>query len=70
MLHTLAGALLIGAHLILGGSDCQVTHAFEDGTYIADCADGRTWDYDADGQTTPYAPYREPGTWVAEDTTR
>jgi hypothetical protein len=49
-----------------GAHDCTITHAWEDGSAMADCADG-TYLYDADGgfvvdQGIKYF-YRPEGTW-------
>jgi len=64
-------ALILGSHLILGGSDCQITHTApqDDGSMTAVCVDQSTWVYDADGQ--PYenaagVPVREPGWYIVE----
>lgn len=61
--HVDAQQLHTGTSVIIGGSDCQVNHAFEDGSAVAHCRDHTTWAYDADGN----ALYGiAPGTWVKQ----
>lgn len=47
-----------GQSVIIAGSNCQVTHAWEDGSAVAHCRNHTVWTFDPDG-----SPTHAPQTW-------